>query len=203
MITHHAKMARKLGEELGLPVPVLDALDASYEQWDGKGWPGELKGEDVPIAARLAAIGEFTEVALRVGGVEAAIELVRQQRGKQFDPHLADVFETHAEILLAELDTTDTWDAVIGAEPALAVALSDEQFDDALLAIADFIDLKSPYSLGHARAVADLVEQAAAKLGMSDGEVRTLDAPPSCTPSASSGSRTRSWTSRAARRRRA
>ena len=172
MITHHSEMARKLGEELGLPVPVLDALDACYEQWDGKGWPGELKGEDVPIAARLAAIGEFTEVALRVGGVESAVTLVRQERGKQFDPHLADVFETHAEILLTELDTTDTWDAVIGAEPALAITLSDDRFDDALLAIADFIDLKSPFSLGHARSVADLVAEAATGLGMSDAEVR-------------------------------
>ncbi|MGH3474868.1 MAG: HD domain-containing phosphohydrolase, partial [Aeromicrobium sp.] len=172
MITHHSEMARKLGEELGLPVPVLDALDACYEQWDGKGWPGELKGEDVPIAARLAAIGEFTEVALRVGGVESAVTLVRQERGRQFDPHLADVFETHAEILLTELDTTDTWDAVIGAEPALAVTLSDDRFDDALLAIADFIDLKSPFSLGHARSVADLVAEAATGLGMTDAEVR-------------------------------
>ena len=174
MVTHHSEMARRLGAELGLPVPVLDALDACYEQWDGKGWPGDLKGEDVPIAARLAAIGEFTEVALRIGGVESAVALVRQQRGKQFDPHLADVFEAHAEILLAELDTTDTWDAVIGAEPALAVTLSDDRFDDALLAIADFIDLKSPYSLGHARAVAELAEGAATKLGMTDAEVRTV-----------------------------
>ena len=174
MITHHSEMARKLGEELGLPVPVLDALDACYEQWDGKGWPGELKGEDVPVAARLAVIGEFTEVALRVGGVESAVELVRRERGKQFDPHLADEFVTHAEILLAELDTTDTWDAVIGAEPALAVTLNDDEFDAALLAVADFIDLKSPYSLGHARAVADLVEGAATKLGMTDDEVHTV-----------------------------
>ena len=128
----------------------------------------------MPLAARLAVIGEFTEVALRVGGVEAAVELVRQQRGKQFDPHLADEFITHAEILLAELDTTDTWDAVIGAEPALAVTLNEEDFDAALLAVADFIDLKSPYSLGHARAVADLVEDAATKLGMSDDDVRNL-----------------------------
>ena len=174
MITHHSQMARKLGEDLGLPAPVLDALDASYEQWDGKGWPGDLKGEDVPIAARLASIGEFTEVALRVGGVDAAVEQVRRQRGKQFDPDLSDMFEAHAEILLAELDSTDTWDAVIGAEPALAVTLDDEQFDAALLAVADFIDLKSPYSLGHARAVADLVEDAATKLGMPDDEVRSL-----------------------------
>ena len=174
MITHHSQMARKLGERLGLEVGTLDALDASYEQWDGKGWPGELKGEDIPIAARLAVIGEFTEVALRVGGVEAAVELVRLQRGKQFDPHLADEFITHAEILLAELDTTDTWDAVIGAEPALTVTLNDEEFDAALLAVADFIDLKSPYSLGHARAVAELVEEAATKLGMPDDDVRNV-----------------------------
>ncbi len=174
MITHHSKMARKLGEQLGLPVPVLDALDASYEQWDGKGWPGELKGADVPLAARLAAVGEFTEVALRLGGVESAIELVRQQRGKQFDPRLADLFEAQADILLAELDANDTWDAVIGAEPALGVTLTDEQFDAALLAVADFVDLKSPYTLGHARAVAGLAEGAATKLGMSDVDVRTV-----------------------------
>jgi HD-GYP domain-containing protein (c-di-GMP phosphodiesterase class II) len=174
MLTHHSEMARKLGEELGLSVDILDALDAAYEQWDGKGWPGDRKGDDVPIASRLAVIGEFTEVALRVGGVDAAIELVHQQRGKQFDPHLSDAFETHAEILLAELETTDTWDAVIGAEPALGVTLTDAEFDAALLAVADFIDLKSPYSLGHARAVADLVEDAATKLGMTDAEVRAV-----------------------------
>ena len=49
-----------------------------------------------------------------------------------------------------------------------------DRFDEALLAIADFVDLKSPYSLGHARAVADLAAEAAARLGLSEGEVRTL-----------------------------
>ena len=174
MIAHHSEMARKLGEQLKFSDVVLESLDASYEQWDGKGWPGRLKGDAVPIAARLAAIGEFTEVALRVGGVNAAVDLVRRQRGKQFDPHLADVFEGHAAILLAELDTTDTWDAVIGAEPSLTVTLTDDGFDSALVAIADFIDLKSPYSLGHASAVAELAEAAAARLGLPDADVRTV-----------------------------
>jgi HD-GYP domain-containing protein (c-di-GMP phosphodiesterase class II) len=104
--------------------------------------------------------------------VEAAVDLVRRQRGKQFDPHLAEVFEAHAAILLAELDTTDTWDAVIGAEPSLTITLSDEAFDAALVSIADFIDLKSPYTLGHARAVAELVEDAATRLGLPDADVR-------------------------------
>ncbi len=174
MIVHHSRMACRFGGELGLSEQTLEAVDASYEQWDGKGWPGELRGEEVPMAARLAAVGEFTEVAHRLGGVEAARVLVRQRAGKQFDPRLAAEFDVHAEMLLSGLDTADTWDAVIGAEPALAVVLSPDQFDAALLAVADFVDLKSPYSLGHSRGVADLAADAATALGFPDGEVRTL-----------------------------
>ena len=174
MIEHHSKMARALGEQLGLTDQTLEALDASYEQWDGKGWPGELKGEGVPIAARLTMIGEFAEVAHRVGGIDAARELVRKQSGKQFDPRLAAGFEANAEMLLADLDTVETWSAVIDAEPSLAVVLSEEQFDEVLLAIADFVDLKSPYTLGHARAVAGMAADAGATLGLTESEVATL-----------------------------
>ena len=63
---------------------------------------------------------------------------------------------------------------MINAEPGLALVLSGDQFDDALLAIADFVDLKSPYTLGHARAVAGLVAEAGTSLGLSKPEVRTL-----------------------------
>jgi HD-GYP domain-containing protein (c-di-GMP phosphodiesterase class II) len=52
--------------------------------------------------------------------------------------------------------------------------LSSDRFDAALLAIANFVDLKSPYSLGHSRAVADLAAAAAAGLGLSEEEVRTV-----------------------------
>jgi hypothetical protein len=48
MINHHAAMARTLGEQLGLPDEVLEALGAAYEQWDGRGWPGKRKGADIP-----------------------------------------------------------------------------------------------------------------------------------------------------------
>src|SRR5436309_3066623 len=59
MIEHHARMARALGEQLELPVDVLDALAAAYEQWDGHGWPGRLSGDDVPLASRIAQLAEF------------------------------------------------------------------------------------------------------------------------------------------------
>ena len=73
MITQHAAMARTLGEQLGLPDEVLDALGARLrDSGMGAGGPGELKGEEIPLAARLAQLAEFVEVAHRVGGVEAA-----------------------------------------------------------------------------------------------------------------------------------
>ena len=63
---------------------------------------------------------------------------------------------------------------MIAAEPALAVMLSGERFDAALLAIANFVDLKSPYTSGHSGAVADLAAEAGRRLGLPEPEVRDL-----------------------------
>jgi len=174
MIEHHAAIARTLGEHLELPEEVLAGLGSAYERWDGRGWPGELRGDAVPLASRLAQAAEYIEVANRIGGVEAAKELARERRGAQFDPAVSDLMEAEAEVILSGLDTVASWEAVISAEPALAVVLSGERFDAALTAIADFVDLKSPYFLGHARAVADLAAQAGARLGLPEPELRTL-----------------------------
>src|SRR5947208_6236350 len=87
---------------------------------------------------------------------------------------MADLIASEADVVLAGLDTVGTWDAVIEAEPALAVMLSADRFDAALLAIGNFVDLKSPYTLGHARAIADLAAEAGAQVGLSDDAVRTL-----------------------------
>ncbi len=174
MVAHHAAIARSLAEQLDLPATVLDAIGGAYEQWDGKGWPGRLAGEEVPLPARVAQLAEFVEVAYRVGGAESAIELARRRGGKQFDPSLAALVQSQAAELLTGLDAVSGWDAVLDQEPALALVLRGEQLDAALLAIATFVDLKSPYMLGHARAVADLVAEAAMQLGLPEGEVRTL-----------------------------
>ena len=174
MVGEHARIARLLGEQLNLSIGVLASLSSAYEQWNGRGWPGELKGEEVPLAARLAQLAEFSEVAHRVGGVEAAKELARGRAGKQFDPALADLVCSDAELIFADLDGVGTWEAVIDAEPGLALVLSGAQFDDALLAIANFVDLKSPYTLGHAGAVAELVVGAGTRLGLPGPEVRIL-----------------------------
>lgn len=173
-IARHAALAGTLAAQLGLSIDVQEAIAASYEQWDGHGWPGKLRGEQVPIAARLVQLSEFAEVAHRIGGVEAAVTLARARAGSQFDPALSSALCADAGAVLSGLDSPGTWEAVIAAEPALAVTLSGEEFDNALLAVANFVDLKSPYTLGHARAVADLAQETGSQLGMSAGEVCTL-----------------------------
>jgi HD-GYP domain-containing protein (c-di-GMP phosphodiesterase class II) len=174
MIAQHAAMARSLAEQLSLSDDVCTALGAAYEQWDGHGWPGRLRGDEIPLAARIVQLAEFVEVAYRAGGIDGARTLVRRRRGKQFDPGLATVVDADAELILGGVDGVGSWDAVIAAEPALAVSLSGEQVDAAFLAVANFVDLKSPYTIGHAGAVATLVGSAAVELGWADAEIETL-----------------------------
>jgi HD-GYP domain-containing protein (c-di-GMP phosphodiesterase class II) len=174
MIAMHARLAQTLASQLGLPVAVVEAVGAGYEQWNGRGWPGKLAGEDVPMASRLAHLAEFVEVAHRVGGREAAIALARKQSGSQFDPTLAGLFCDRADEILPDVASVSVWHDVIASEPALAIVLSEEEFDAALLAVADFVDLKSPFTLGHARAVAELAAAAGAVLGVPPSELRTL-----------------------------
>jgi HD-GYP domain-containing protein (c-di-GMP phosphodiesterase class II)/DNA-binding CsgD family transcriptional regulator len=172
MVARHAAMATALAERLGLPPAVQESVGSSYEQWDGKGWPVGLAGDQIPVAARLAQFSEFIEVAHRVGGNEAAVALAEQRRGKQFDPTLSAVLCADPEEILGELDSSHTWSAVIDAEPALRVTLKGDSFDSALRAVADFVDLKSPYTLGHARAVAELAAVSAEQLGEDSEQLR-------------------------------
>jgi HD-GYP domain-containing protein (c-di-GMP phosphodiesterase class II) len=174
MIDHHAKMTRLLAEQLGLADAVLDGVGAAYERWDGRGWPGAVGGEDIPVAARIAQLAEFAEVAHRLGGVEASVALARERSGKQFDPMLSALLREEAGDILASADAVQTWDAVIAAEPALAVMASGDEFDSKLFAVASFVDLKSPYMLGHSAAVADLAAAAGAALNLPAENVRLL-----------------------------
>jgi len=174
MIAQHARLARLLAEELKLPESVCEALGDAYEQWDGKGFPGKLEGDEVPVAARIAVMAEYTEVAHRVHGVGAATALAQRRSGTQFDPALVTCLVDAADDIFGQLDDVGTWKSVIDAEPALTVLLSPGEFDSALLAIANFVDLKSPYTLGHSRAVADLAAAAGSQHGLDTADVTML-----------------------------
>jgi HD-GYP domain-containing protein (c-di-GMP phosphodiesterase class II) len=167
MIAGHARLARRLGTELRLPDQALAGLGSSYEMWNGKGFPGEQSGPEIPIVSRIIHLAEFVEVAHRTGGVAAAIDVEQRRAGKQFDPNLVAVFSRDADKVLADLDGDESWDAVLDAEPSLSRPLTPTELDEALAAISRYVDLKSPYTLGHSTAVADLASAAAAALGAS------------------------------------
>ena len=174
MITRHAQLARALGEQLGLSASVLDALANSYERWDGKGFPGDASGADIPMSARIVQLAEFVEVAHRTGGVAGAIDVARRRSGKQFDPTLVEVFTTDVEKVFHGVDELTSWDAVLDGEPSLRITLSATETDEALRAIARFVDLKSPYTLGHSQALAELASQAGRQLGLPTDEAHAL-----------------------------
>ena len=56
---------------------------------------------------------------------------------------------------------------------ASAVRLSEERFDQALEAVANFVDLKSPYFMGHSRAVAELVAAAGRQVNLPSDDTAT------------------------------
>lgn len=174
MFVTHCFVAGMLAERLGLPPSVRDALQQAYERWDGRGQPNGVKGDDVAISARLTQLCRRVEFFFRRGGAAAAIEVARERSGSEFDPGLVEVFCANAQPLLDEVVKTTSWDAVVAAEPGLAKVLSPEELDDALEALADYVDLKSPYTIGHSRAVADLTTAAGRTCGLTAGELELL-----------------------------
>jgi len=123
------------------------------------------------VTARIANLADVLEVFHRAGGTQAAVEVARRRSGTQFDPLLVDLVASQAPLLFADLDQAATWDAIIDAEPAPGPPLTSAQLDSSPEAIGDFTDLKSPYTLGHARAVARLATAAAASLSWPAGDV--------------------------------
>ena len=173
MLTNHWLAADGLAARLGLAQRVRDSVEQTFERWDGKGVPKGTKGEQILVTSRLITLADVVEVYQRAAGTDAAVLVASQRRGTQFDPVIVDLFTRHAASVFAGLDEAGNWDAVIDAEPALAIRLTSAEFDAALEAIADFTDVKSPYTIGHSRGVADLAAEAASIAGMG-GQVARL-----------------------------
>ena len=76
-----------------LPAGVL----AHHERWDGTGYPRHLRGEQIPIEARVVTIADtfdaltHTRRYRRGRSIPAALAVIREGRGKQFDPALVDL----------------------------------------------------------------------------------------------------------------
>jgi putative nucleotidyltransferase with HDIG domain len=85
---------------MGIPSLAL-ALDIPYchhERWDGAGYPRQLKGEEIPLAARIFAVIEVWDAMTsdrpyrKALPARAAITYIRCQSGTQFDPQVVEKF---------------------------------------------------------------------------------------------------------------
>jgi len=167
----HCEASGDLSLRLGLGPEVRDPLQQAFERWDGKGSPAKLAGSEIARIMRIVHIANDVEMLHRLGGVDAASDMLRSRRGTEFDPDLVDGFCAHAGELLASLDELDGWDTLIGSAGRLGQELTDAELDLALEAFADYADVKSPYTLGHSRGVAQLAAAAAATVGLPSDDV--------------------------------
>lgn len=81
-----------------------------HERWDGSGYPGGLRGADIPLAGRIVAVVDFVD-ALTMRRCyraafddEVALEMLAEQAGRAFDPQIVQTFLAHAGQLLALRD---------------------------------------------------------------------------------------------------
>jgi HD-GYP domain-containing protein (c-di-GMP phosphodiesterase class II) len=167
----HCQVASRLAARLGFDEPIQHALLQSYERWDGRGLPGDFKGEHIAPAVRVVALAQDVIIFHRLGGVETAVAVAQERKGAAYDPRMVERFCQQAAHLLAGLEEEPPWEVVLALEPGVRTFLSETQFDAACLAIADFADVKSPYTLGHSRGVAELAAAAGRRCGLPEADV--------------------------------
>ena len=148
---------------------------------------------------RIVQIADDAEVFARAGGPAAALRCSPTGAAPSSIPNMVDLV---TEQVLGGLDGMDAWTTVIDGCAALDRRIGEDELDDVLAIFADYADLKSPWFLGHSRAVAGLARAAA---GQRTGRSRTWPwsvEPDSSIVSARPASRPGSGTSRAAQRHR-
>jgi HD-GYP domain-containing protein (c-di-GMP phosphodiesterase class II) len=174
MVDNHWRATDDLMERIGLDQLIRDTVEQSFERWDGRGAPRGVAGAEILITSRLVCLADVASIFHEAGGVEAAVAVARERSGTQFDPALVDAFVGAAAELFAELEASEPWGAVTGAEEASRYWLAHERLDAALEAVADFVDVKSPWTIGHSRGVAALAFEAAGHYGLDAGDATRL-----------------------------
>lgn len=90
---------------------IADCILSHHEKWDGTGYPNRLKGEEIPLLARIISAVDSHDVMVhnrpyhQAMPEEDAIEELRRCAGTQFDPHIVEVFTQ----LLEEEEMPKIW----------------------------------------------------------------------------------------------
>jgi diguanylate cyclase (GGDEF)-like protein/putative nucleotidyltransferase with HDIG domain len=109
----HATVGGDIVSRVGFPYPVEDVVRHHHERWDGTGYPRGLKGEGIPLVARIISAVDFydstrCERPYRTGMTrEQSLALLRSKAGKSFDPVVVEMFVKHVDEFDALISHTD------------------------------------------------------------------------------------------------
>jgi HD-GYP domain-containing protein (c-di-GMP phosphodiesterase class II) len=170
----HCDVAQLLGARMGLSGGTQQALGHLYERWDGKGMPGDLRRDQIPLSVRIMQVAQDADMAWQAGGPALARQVVSSRAGAGLDPQVAAAFGHLHGAAFEDLGRPSIWEHALAAEPGPQPVVTGDQVDACLSAIADFADLKSMWTIGHSRGVADLAGRAAAIAGLPTEDVRLL-----------------------------
>jgi diguanylate cyclase (GGDEF)-like protein/putative nucleotidyltransferase with HDIG domain len=97
----HTTVGAQILERVRFPYPVVPIVRHHHERWDGQGYPEGLKGEEIPLTARILAVVDCfdsvrEERPYRRGMTrEEACTMLRRGAGVHFDPRVVEVFLKH------------------------------------------------------------------------------------------------------------
>ena len=98
IMRRHPTYARDLLSPIDYLKPALDIPYCHHEKWDGTGYPRRLKGEEIPLVARIFAVVDVWDAVTSdrpyrpAWTRENAFEYIREESGKHFDPQVAQAF---------------------------------------------------------------------------------------------------------------
>ena len=88
----HTVVGAEILERVGFPYPVMPVVRHHHERWDGHGYPDGLKGEEIPVTARILMVVDCFDAVRedrqyrKAMTREEAIELLKASSGTMYDP---------------------------------------------------------------------------------------------------------------------
>ena len=133
----HAVVGGDIIRRVGFPYPVEEIVRCHHERWDGTGYPAGLKGEQIPLVARIISVVDFYDSTrcdrpYRAGmSRDESLALLRRMAGKAFDPAVVSTFVENVERFDALISPQDISEQVRpGKEPDAHDDLQAAKADD-------------------------------------------------------------------------
>ncbi len=166
----HCEQARALARRLPVPKGVPEIVALRHSRWDGVA-PLHPSGDALPLNARIMEFATAMELHRRAGGLRSMVEVARVRSGGQFDPGLTQVFLAAPEEITSGLGQFADLDLFQAHEPGEKLCIAPKDIRRVAEAYADFIDIKSRFSLGHSRRVAGIAYRAAVASSFADDAI--------------------------------